>query len=261
MMMATTDRPVCHHRRVFRGGYPLWALHAVLIAPAIHPLDVIRPVHIRPLGVSRRWQMFVVIGSRPREVALSEVGVYKLHMVSLGAVVVVGLLGEGTGFFLLCSPARFVLLWCHGVQIDLHVPRRGVVFAADMLLFPIIQAHAATPPSFLRVCAVTGLHTGHFNSRMPSGTSLFHGLSLNLLLVYQPIAAPRPQQKFSPAPPETGLASTGKAAPLSRRDRIRSSDCRCLRQDRCEHLFSRRLVETLVHLEPVGAAPQLVGGA
>ena len=148
-MMAATDRPVCHHRCVLRGSYPLRALHAVLIAPAIHPLNVIRPVHIRPLGVSRRWQMIVVIGSRPREVALSEVGVYKLHMVSLGAVVVVGLLGEGAGFFLLCSPARLVLLRCHGVQIDLHVPRRGVVFAADMLLFPIIQAHAATPPSFM----------------------------------------------------------------------------------------------------------------
>ena len=167
-MMAATDRPVCHHRRVFRGGYPLRALHAVLIAPAIHPLDVIRPVHIRPLGVSRRRQMIVVIGSRPREITLAEVGVYKLHMVSLGAVVVVGLLGEGAGFFLLCSPARLVLLWCHGVQIDLHVPRRGVVLAAYMLLFPIIQAHAATPPSFMCVCRRHRLAYGPFQQSYAS---------------------------------------------------------------------------------------------
>ena len=103
------------HGAILCGGNPLGALYAVLIAPTVQALYVVRQIAVSLGRVARLRVVVVVIGSCPRKITLAEVGIDKLHMVSLGPVVVVGLLCKGAGLLALGAAACLVLLGCHRV--------------------------------------------------------------------------------------------------------------------------------------------------
>ena len=103
------------HGAILCGGNPLGALYAVLIAPTVQALYVVRQIAVSLGRVARLRVVVVVIGSRPRKIPLAEVGIDKLHMIALGPVVVVGLLRKGAGLLALGTAACFVLFRGHGV--------------------------------------------------------------------------------------------------------------------------------------------------
>lgn len=74
--------------------YPLGAGYVVLVAPAVQAFHKVSEIQIGSFGVSRLRQVGIVIGSSPGIIPLSEVSIYKLDMITLCPVIVVGLLGQ-----------------------------------------------------------------------------------------------------------------------------------------------------------------------
>ena len=115
VVMPPAGRAILLHGAILGGRNPLGALYAVLIAPTVQALYVVRQIAVSLGRVARLRVVVVVVGSCPRKITLAEVGIDQLHMVSLGPVVVVGLLCKGAGLLALGAAACLVLLRCYRV--------------------------------------------------------------------------------------------------------------------------------------------------